>query len=139
MFKQNFGKNPDVFQNVFVKSISQYNTRNRSKLIPNLALAVYVSSLFRTKVPPSGANCQFFSKMKKYLLSHSAQSCEITCAQTPLVFDQIAGSLLLLTDNVRGAIEGSIIIIMQWRFFRRLPNTTTNPQQLLVTLDIGQQ
>ena len=55
--------------------------------------------------------------MKKYLLSHSAQSCEITCAQTPLVFEQIAGSLLLLTDNVRGALEGSIIIIMQGRFF----------------------
>ena len=34
MFKQNSGKNPDVFRNVFVKSISQYNTRNRSKLIP---------------------------------------------------------------------------------------------------------
>ena len=81
------------------------------------SLAVYVSSLFRTKVPPSGANCQFFSKMKKCLLSHSAQSCEITCAQTPLVFEQIAGSLLLLTDNVRGAIEGNIIIIMQGRFF----------------------
>ena len=56
--------------------------------------------------------------MKKYLLSHSAQSCEITCAQTPLVFEQIAGSLFLLTDNVRSAIEGNIIIIiMQGRFF----------------------
>ena len=79
MFKQNSGKNPDVFRNVFAKSISQYNTRNRSKLI----LKPCSSSLFRTKVPPSGANCQFFSKMKKYLLSHSAQSCEMcTCAQT---------------------------------------------------------
>ena len=31
MFKQNIGKNPIVFLDVFTKATSNYNTRNKSK------------------------------------------------------------------------------------------------------------
>ena len=36
MFKQNIGKNPIVFLNVFTKATSNYNSQNKSKCIPKL-------------------------------------------------------------------------------------------------------
>ena len=46
MFKQNIGKNPSVFLNVFTKATSNHNTRNKFKYIPNL----YFNSLCQQSI-----------------------------------------------------------------------------------------
>ena len=48
IFKQNIGKNPSVFLNVFTKATSNYinNTRNKSKYIPKFILILCVNSRF---------------------------------------------------------------------------------------------
>ena len=60
MFKQNIGKNPNVFLDVFTKATSNYNTRNKSKYIPKLYFnslcqhsISYRGPMFWNKVPNS--------------------------------------------------------------------------------------
>ena len=65
MFKQNSGKNPDVFQNVFVKSISQYNTRNRSKLIPKLCSSSLCQQSISYQGPAIWSKLPIFFKNEK--------------------------------------------------------------------------
>ena len=50
MFKQNIGKNPIVFLDVFTKATSNYNTRNKSKYIPKL----YFNSLRQQSISYRG-------------------------------------------------------------------------------------
>ena len=50
MFKQNIGKNPIVFLDVFTKATSNYNTRNKSKYIPKL----YFNSLCQQSISYRG-------------------------------------------------------------------------------------
>ena len=65
MFKQYSGKNPDVFRNVFVKSISQYNTRNRSKLIPKLCSSSLCQQSISYQGPAIWSKLPIFFKNEK--------------------------------------------------------------------------
>ena len=65
MFKQSSGKNPDVFRNVFVKSISQYNTRNRSKLIPKLCSSSLCQQSISYQGPAIWSKLPIFFKNEK--------------------------------------------------------------------------
>ena len=56
MFKQNIGKNPIVFLDVFTKATSNYNTRNKSKYIPCQQSISYRGPMFWNKVPNSLKN-----------------------------------------------------------------------------------
>ena len=50
MFKQNIGKNLNVFLDVFTKATSNYNTRNKSQYIPKL----YFNSLCQQSISYRG-------------------------------------------------------------------------------------
>ena len=61
MFKQNIGKNPSVFLDVFTKATSNYNTRNKSKYIPKF----YFNSLCRQSISYHGP--MFWNKVPNSL------------------------------------------------------------------------
>ena len=70
MFKQNSGKNPDVFRNVFVKSISQYNTRNRFKLIPKPCSSSLCQQSISYQGPAIWSKLPIFFKNEKNVCCH---------------------------------------------------------------------
>ena len=61
MFKQNIGKNPNVFLDVFTKVTSNYNTQNKSKYIPKL----YFNSLCQQSISYHGP--MFWNKVSNSL------------------------------------------------------------------------
>ena len=61
MFKQNIGKNPNLFLDVFTKATSNYNTRNKSKCIPKF----YFNSLCQQSIPYRGS--MFWNKVPNSL------------------------------------------------------------------------
>ena len=60
MFKQNIGKNPIVFLDVFTKATSNYNNRNKSKYIPKL----YFNSLCQQSISYRGP--MFWNKFQTH-------------------------------------------------------------------------